>query len=546
MKKNSFVEGTLMASISLIFIKILGAIYVIPFYSIVGELGGALYSYAYTIYSLVLNICTAGIPLAISKIVSEYNTLEMYDAKERTLKVGNRLIMVIGSVLFLATFIFAKEAAHIFIGNSTGGNSIESIELVIRSISFCLLIIPLLAIKKGYLQGQKFITPTTTSQVLEQIVRIAFILVGSYIAVSVIHLSVSWGVAIACFGSFLGGLSAYIYLEVKIKKNTQAINMPKKGKLDKVTNKSILKKIIRFSIPLIIVVMAGDLYNVTDIALINRGLLMIGYSGGNAETIASIIATWASKICLIVNAIAVGLSISLIPNMVSSLIKKDSKSVNNYFVKALGIVIVVGLPMSVGISILAKELYLMFYGYSEFGSIILRILPFSILLSNVNLVINSALQSLNKFKTMYISTFTGLIINACLDIPLILLCNKLGIYPYYGAIIATITGVCISILISMISLKKNMDFRYKDLLSVILRSLYSVAIMGIAVFVIAYLFKNTFNTRLTVLITSSICGLVGGIIYFIITYKNNLLYDVLGQNYIDRILIKLKLKKNAN
>ena len=78
--------------------------------------------------------------------------------------------------------------------------------------------------------------------------------------------------------------------------------------------------------------MAGDLYNVTDIALINRGLLMIGYSGGNAETIASIIATWASKICLIVNAIAVGLSISLIPNMVSSMIKKDSKSVNNYFV----------------------------------------------------------------------------------------------------------------------------------------------------------------------------------------------------------------------
>ena len=57
MKKNTFVEGTVIASISLIIIKVLGAIYVIPFYSIVGELGGALYSYAYTIYSLVLNIC---------------------------------------------------------------------------------------------------------------------------------------------------------------------------------------------------------------------------------------------------------------------------------------------------------------------------------------------------------------------------------------------------------------------------------------------------------------------------------------------------------
>ena len=83
MKKNSFVEGTIIASLSLILVKVLGAIYVIPFYDIVGELGGALYSYAYTVYSLVLNVCTAGIPLAISKIVSEYNTLEMYDAEKK-------------------------------------------------------------------------------------------------------------------------------------------------------------------------------------------------------------------------------------------------------------------------------------------------------------------------------------------------------------------------------------------------------------------------------------------------------------------------------
>ena len=100
MKKNSFVEGTLIASLSLLLIKFLGAVYVIPFYGIVGELGGALYSYAYSVYSLVINICTAGIPLAISKIVSEYNTLEMYDAKERTLKIGNKIVLVASAILF--------------------------------------------------------------------------------------------------------------------------------------------------------------------------------------------------------------------------------------------------------------------------------------------------------------------------------------------------------------------------------------------------------------------------------------------------------------
>ena len=240
MKKNSFVEGTILASISLIFIKLLGAVYVIPFYGIVGELGGALYSYAYTVYSLILDICTAGIPLAVSKIVSEYNTLEMYEAKERTLKVCNKFIIVLSSILFLGVFIFAKEFAYLFIGNTTGGNSIEDIELVIRSISFCLLIVPLLAVKKGYLQGQKFISVSTTSQVIEQIVRIAIILVGSYLAIRVFELKTSIGIAIAVFGAFIAGLAAYIYLEVKIRKNRKLMNMPKKGVKDKVSNNIIL------------------------------------------------------------------------------------------------------------------------------------------------------------------------------------------------------------------------------------------------------------------------------------------------------------------
>ena len=84
LKKNSFIQGTLIASSALIFIKILGALYVIPFYRIIGEDGGTLYSYAYNIYNLFLNISTAGIPIAISMKVSEYLALEMYDAKERS------------------------------------------------------------------------------------------------------------------------------------------------------------------------------------------------------------------------------------------------------------------------------------------------------------------------------------------------------------------------------------------------------------------------------------------------------------------------------
>ena len=68
MKKNGFLEGAFIATISVIICKILGLIYVIPFYSIIGEQGGALYSYAYSIYSIFLSLATVGIPTAISKI----------------------------------------------------------------------------------------------------------------------------------------------------------------------------------------------------------------------------------------------------------------------------------------------------------------------------------------------------------------------------------------------------------------------------------------------------------------------------------------------
>lgn len=544
MKKNSFIEGTIFASLSFLIIKFLGAIYVIPFYAIVGELGGALYSYAYTVYSLIINICTIGIPHAISKIISEYNTLEMYEAKERTYKIGNKIMVVLSTILFLLMFIFAKQAAYIFIGDiDSTGNSIEDVVLVIRSISFCLLIVPYLAVKRGYLQGQKFITVSTTGEVIEQVVRVAFILVGSYLAINVFHAKTSVGVAIAVFGAFIAGLSAYIYLEVKIRKNKKEFNMPSKNQKDAVSDKTILKKIVSFSIPLMIVSITTDLYNMTDLSLIIRGLGYLGYTGKVAETIGSIMATWASKICLIVNAITFGLTINIIPHMSSYYVKKDYKAINNQFIKSIAIVIVIGLPMSIGISLLAKEVYYIFYGYSEYGSIILRLLPYSIMLGNINMVVNTSLQSLDKFKTIYLSTFTGLITNAILDIPLMILCSKIGIYPYYGAIISTMIGTTISLNISLRKLKKDMNFKYNDLLLTLKKTILPLFSMIVVVLILEHLISPFFTTRLTSIITCLICALVGAVIYGVIAYKNNLLYDSLGKEYVDSILKKLRLKK---
>ena len=102
MKKNSFLEGAMIATIGIVMCKIIGVLYVIPFYKIIGQQGGALYSYAYSIYAVFLTLSSTGIPLAISKMISEYNSLGYYNTKERVYKLGSIIIVSIGFISFIA------------------------------------------------------------------------------------------------------------------------------------------------------------------------------------------------------------------------------------------------------------------------------------------------------------------------------------------------------------------------------------------------------------------------------------------------------------
>ncbi len=546
MKKNSFVEGTFIATFAIILVKFLGVLYVIPFYKIIGESGGALYSYAYNVYNLFLNISTAGIPIAVSKIISEYNTLEQYEAKERAYKLGRNLILIISLILFFLLFVFAEDFARLILGEIQGGNTLEDVGFVIRSVSFCLLIIPFLSVSKGYLQGHKYITPGSVSQIIEQLIRIAVILMGSYIVINVLGKSVSLGVGVAVFGAFIGGLVALIYIKYKMYKNKDKFNREKiKGK-DKVQNKEIIKKIIAYSIPLIIVSVATDIYGITDMALMVRTSHALGYSATDSETIASIVATWAPKICMVINAVAIGLTTSLIPHMVSSFTKNDLVESNNKFNEAMNIIIFTTLPLTIGLALLSKPTYTLFYGQSMYGPVILKYTSFVAFFASIYIVMSMALQSLNKFKTVYLSTILGFLTNALLDIPLMYLFNSLGLEAFYGAILATILGYILSFTIVLVSLKKSLNFKYKNIIKTILKTLVPTILMTSILLVLSLFIKIDQTTYLNIILVCILYAFIGGLIYIITSYKMGLLSDVLGNDFVDKILKKLKLKKGNN
>lgn len=541
MKKNSFVEGTFIATFSIILVKILGVLYVIPFYKIIGESGGALYSYAYNVYNLFLNISTAGIPVAISKIISEYNTLEMYEAKERSFKLAKRIIGIIALIAFFVLFVFAKEIAVLILGDISGGNSLNDVAFVIRCVSFCLLIIPFLSVTKGYLQGHKYITPSSVSQIIEQVVRIAVILMGSYIIINVLNKSVSLGVGVAVSGAFFGGVVAYIYLLVKMKKNKDEFKVSTKP--DKVSDKEIIKKILSYALPLIIVSIATDIYSLTDMTLVLKASYKLGYTGSESELISSIISTWTPKICMIINAVAIGLSTSLIPHMVSSFVKKDMTEANKKFNQAISIIIVSTLPLSVGIAYLSRPIYTLFYGYSLYGTLILRYTAFQALFASIYIVISMALQSLNMFKVVYKSTILGFLTNAILDVPLMYLMKKLGTHAFYGAIIATVLGYVLSYTISLSSLKKQLGFSFKGIVDTIKKSMLPILSMTCVLILVNLFLKLNVSGSIKIFITCLIYALVGGFVYLSISYKIGLLESVFEKEFIDKIFKKLKIRR---
>lgn len=541
MKKNSFVEGTFIATFSIILVKILGVLYVIPFYKIIGESGGALYSYAYNVYNLFLNISTAGIPVAISKIISEYNALEMYEAKERSFKLAKRIIGIIALIAFFVLFVFAKEIAVLILGDISGGNSLNDVAFVIRCVSFCLLIIPFLSVTKGYLQGHKYITPSSVSQIIEQVVRIAVILMGSYIIINVLNKSVSLGVGVAVSGAFFGGVVAYIYLLVKMKKNKDEFKVSTKP--DKVSDKEIIKKILSYALPLIIVSIATDIYSLTDMTLVLKASYKLGYTGSESELISSIISTWTPKICMIINAVAIGLSTSLIPHMVSSFVKKDMTEANKKFNQAISIIIVSTLPLSVGIAYLSRPIYTLFYGYSLYGTLILRYTAFQALFASIYIVISMALQSLNMFKVVYKSTILGFLTNAILDVPLMYLMKKLGTHAFYGAIIATVLGYVLSYTISLSSLKKQLGFSFKGIIDTIKKSMLPILSMTCVLILINLFLKLNVSGSIKIFMTCLFYALVGGFVYLSISYKIGLLESVFEKEFIDKIFKKLKIRR---
>lgn len=545
LKQNSFLNGAFIATFGIVISKILGMVYVIPFYAIIGGTGGALYGYAYTIYNLFQSLSCAGIPNAISKIISEYHTLGYEDAKEKAFMIGRRLAIIMGFTIFIILFVFAPIISKAILGDLQGGNTLEDVTMVVRVIATAILIVPTLSIYRGYFEGHKFITLPSLSQIVEQIVRVFIIVLGSFLTIKVFNLSLQTGIGVAVFGATAGAFVAYLYLLDKMKKNKEAFAITKNvdsKDIPKITGKEILKKIFWYALPFIMIDVFKSCYDFIDmITLVKTMVNDIGYTTVQAENVMSVISTWGNKINMIIVSISTGMIISLIPNLTSASVKGDKKDVNLKINQTLKVLLFISVPMTIGLSLLSVPVWNIFYGSkSAYGSDILKYFVFVALIISSYTALVSIVQVLKYYKEVLISLVIGVALKLGLNVFLINLFAKLGFVPVYGSITATIIGYGVGIILCLFFLKKKCDVKYSDTLKI----LWKIALANLAMIVVILLFKfiipMNVTRRLLNIPVIIVYTLLGASTYFLISKKLNLFDEVFGKEFMDKIMSKMK------
>ncbi|MGF2615765.1 polysaccharide biosynthesis protein [Rossellomorea vietnamensis] len=514
--QNKFIRGTFFLTAATLISKVLGFIYIIPFTALVGTQGFALYGYAYGPYTILLSISTIGLPLAVSKFVSKYNELGNYRAGLTLLKYGMYLMILSGGLSFVILYALAPFLAEVVIAsNDTAGNTAEDVQSVIRLVSFALLIIPAMSIFRGYFQGSQSMGPSAISTVIEQVVRIAFIIVGSYTIIRILNGTVTHAVGAAVFAAFAGGIAAFCVLLFSFIKRRRII----KRQRDESPNNEdlhfvpIFKELAGYAIPFVITGLAIPIYQNIDTFTINELFVSAGYTLEEAETVNSVI-RMALILVMVPLSLATAFGMSLIPEITSAYTRGEIKEVNAQISQSIQVMLFFTLPAGIGLSILGKPVYTMIFGTGnspELGGYVLQwYAPAAVVLALFTLTA-AIMQGLNQQKKLITGIILGVMVKIFLNLTLV---NYLDVA---GPIIATYLGFTASTLLNLYMIKRSIGFKIAPLVNSLKGVALLVVGMGLAVWGVNTLIElwipSSYSLFYESVIISIISILVGVLVY---------------------------------
>ncbi|PYZ97128.1 cell division protein [Alteribacter lacisalsi] len=531
MSERQLVRGTMILTASIFISKMLGLIYIFPFQAIVGLEGLALYTYGYVPYTVLLSLATIGIPLAVSKFVAKYNALGDYRTGQRLFQSGLVVMGITGFAAFLVLFFLAPfVATSILDTDDLQGNSVNDAVFTIRMVSVALLIVPVMSIVRGYFQGHQSMGPTAVSQVVEQIVRIIFILLLTYLIINVWNGELGTAIGFATFGAFVGGLGGMAVLVVYFLKRRDRFQ----AKIEKSTADhqipltKMYKELLRYSIPISLVGLSIPLYQMVDLFTFNTALSAV-YDADVVDRYFGAFAQAAHKLILIPVSVATAMSLAILPSVTSAFINNEKDRLQRQITQTYQIILFLSVPAAVGLSVLAYPAYGALFGLGDLaigGEILRNYAPVAVLFA-IFAVTSSLLQGINRQKYAVIALASGLVLKLSTNVLFI------GWFEANGAIYATGLGYLTAVAVNVWAIGRFAEYDYRSLLKRVLLIAMFAFVMGLVVFAVNRLMQLIvpLETQGAAFLMLPVAIIAGIAVYGLLGIKSGLAGQILGHRF---------------
>ena len=452
--EKSAVKGSILLIISGFLCKILGAFFRLPLTKIIGVEGIGVFQMIITLYSFALILCSGGITITLSKLISQARAKADIVKMRSLYKISIIFSVLVGVFIGVIFFIFAKNIS-ILQGND---KSIWGYRLMI-------ILLPLggiIASLKGVIQGNENMLPTAVSQVIEQSFR--FVL-GLLFAYFLIPYGIEFGVVGAISGIVIGEIASSIYLFYKVKKLTVRFEGKK------------YQGFFRTLVPILLGLIIFPLVNSIDSFIIVKRLSIAGFSSENATILFGLQTGIVGAILNIPLIISTSIATAILPAI--SFISEDETLFNEKVINAFKTLWIVLIPTTIGIICVARPLYMLIYpnldsGLLDYAVNLTEIGGISTILTALMQFFITILQAKGQLSYLLLIEFFGGVAKV---ITTIFLCSIPQI-NIYGIVIANIVLSFIVLVGAILKLKGSVKVSYFDVLVPLVSSVIMFVIVS--------------------------------------------------------------------
>ena len=470
--QKSVIGGMTVLGLAGFICKVVGALYRIPLAWIVGEDGLAMYQLVFPTYNMLLTISSAGIPVAISRMVS-FN-LAQKDPRNarRTFQIALSFLFVLGCISTILMIVFSPQLA------SRVGDSETRFGFI--AIAPAVLMVCVMSALRGFLQGQQNMVPTAISQLIEQVGKVAIILPMAYWGMTV---SVSVAAAMVLLGNTVaeGIALLYMFLAYRQKKKEMACLWQDES-IAPLGKKTLAQRLFSLSIPIALGSCIIPLAAFIDSGMVLNRLMDAGIAQEAARAMYGRYSGYVIALINVPTALSIAISMSMVPAISGAMARGDEAGVKRQGSMGIRFSFLVGLPCSVGMSILSRQILSMVYDFNSPEALnmtaeLLSLSSLTIVLFTVTQSTEGILQGLQKQRIPMYSLLAGVVVKIFLNYTLM----GTPSINIYGAPLASIACYTISMIPNLYFAHKHAHMKM-DWQKALLRPLAATAGMGAVLF----------------------------------------------------------------